>query len=277
MEGNIKVANECGHDAHGNRLNTKRGLTTWALRCALGKERWWEEVPKDWHQYVDGLWRRKGVQAQRTAEKRKARRPLTVRYRVSEWDHDRFLVRRRRAGRHDEQVACAKRQQENIKQEVIIVTCHPGENDIGCRRMLYRARRQATHAVVAVVPDKGAGKRTEEYLELCGTAGRQNPPISGSEERLAEAFEMLGVPAQRQAHVGRYRLDFLIRGMEGDTDVEVDGRYWHTDEDGRRLPEDSWRDEVLAAVGIRTVRIWAEDVDRDPKQTAEHVMQQHRQ
>lgn len=271
------MANECRHGARGNRSNTKRGLTTWALRCALGTERWWEEVPKGWYQHVDGLWRRKGVQAQRTAEKRRTHRPLVVRYRVSEWDHHRFLARRRRAGRHGEQVACAKRQQENVTQEVIIVICRLGEDDTGCRRMLYRARQQATHAVVAVVPDRGAGKRTEEYLKLCGTAGQQNPRVSGSEERLAEAFETLGVPVQRQARVGRYRLDFLIRGMEGDTDVEVDGRYWHTDEDGRRLPKDSWRDEVLAAVGIRTVRIWAEDVDRDPRQTAEQVMHRHRQ
>ena len=257
--------------------NTKRGLTTWALRGVLSTERWWEEIHKGWYQHVDGLWRRKGLEAQRTAEKRKACRPLMVRYRVSEWDPNQFLARRRRAGKHDKQVVWAKKQQEDGTQEVIIVTCHLGEDDTGCRRMLYRARQQATHAVVAIVPDRGTGKRTEEYLKLCGTAGQQNTRTSGSEELLAEAFETIGVPVQRQAPVGRYRLDFLIRGMEGDTDVEVDGRYWHTDEDGRRLPGDLWRDEVLAAVGIRTVRIWAEDIDKDPKQVAEHIMQQHRQ
>lgn len=269
------MADGTGYDGGGNALSARQRLTTWALRDALDGERWWEKVPREWRQHVDGLWRRKGA-ATATIAKKKVYRPLVVRFTESGWSLERFLAHRRRVGRRDEQVAAAKVESDSEAVEVIVATCRRNENDTACRRMLYRARQQATHAVVAVVPEHGPGRRTEEYLGLCAGGDRGKTQSSGSEERLAGAFKTLGVQVQRQAPVGRYRLDFLVRGVDGDTDIEVDGRYWHTDENGERLPEDHWRDEVLAAVGIRTVRVWAEDVNSDPKGAAEYAMQQHR-
>lgn len=250
-------------------------LTTWGLRAALGDDRWWQRVAGEWHQHVDGLWRKKEAQAQAT--EKKTYRPLVVRWPESGWNLDRFLAHRRRAGRDDIKVAVADQEEHDEAAEVVIVRCDVSDEDAMRRRSLYRARQRATHAVVAVVDDHGVGRRTEEYLGLCAGAGKRKPLTSGSEDRLAQAFKTQGIGALRQVPVGRYQLDFLIQGTEGDTDVEVDGRYWHTDGNGDRLPEDCWRDEVLAAVGLRTVRVWAEDVDKDPDRAAAQVLQQHRQ
>ena len=257
-------------------LGTVRVRTTWGMRAALGDDRWWQRVAGEWHQHVDGLWRKKDAQAQAT-EKRKTHRPLVVRWPESRWNLDQFLAHRRRAGRDDIEVVVADQEEHDEAAEVVIVRCDVSDEDAMRRRSLYRARQRATHAVVAVVDDHGVGRRTEEYLGLCAGADRRRPLTSGSEDRLAQALKTQGIDALRQVPVGRYQLDFLIRGTEGDTDVEVDGRYWHTDENGDRLPGDRWRDEVLAAVGLRTVRVWAEDVDKDPDHAAAHVLQQHRQ
>ena len=272
----MRVADEPGLYPRGHPPHAWQRLTTSALRDALGGGRWWERASSGWSQHVDGLWRRRIAGAQTTAEK-KLRRPLVVRYPESKWSLERFLAHRRRVGRHDGRVIEAGKNNQSEAAEVVVVMCCSNDDDTACRRMLYRARQKATHAVVAVVPDQGARTMTEQYLGLCTGAGRHDARISGSEDRLAKAFETVGVDAQRQVPVGRYRLDFLIRGTMGDTDVEVDGRYWHTDQDGNRLPADCWRDEVLASIGIRTVRVWAEDVYSDPRRSAEHAMRQHEQ
>lgn len=272
----MRVADELGLYARGVPPRAWQRLTTWALRDALGGNRWWERASSGWYRHVDGLWRRRIASAQTTSEK-KVHRPLVVRYPESKWSLERFLAHRRRVGRHDGKVSEAEINDQSEAAEVVVVMCRSNDDDTACRRMLYRARQKATHAVVAVVPDQGAGKMTEQYLGLSAGAGRNEARTSGSEDRLAKAFETLGVEARRQVPVGRYRLDFFIRGTMGDTDVEVDGRYWHTDEDGKRLPADCWRDEVLASIGIRTVRVWAEDVYSDPRRSAEHAMRQHEQ
>ena len=272
----MRVADEIGRYANARVPRSWQRFTTWALRDALGGNRWWERASSGWSQHVDGLWRRRIAGAQTTTEK-KVRRPLVVRYPESKWSLEQFLAHRRRVGRHDGRVTEADINNQSEAAEVVVVICRSNDDDTACRRMLYRARQNATHAVVAVVPDRGAGKMTEQYLGLCAGAGRNEARTSGSEDRLAKAFETLGVDARRQVPVGRYRLDFFIRGTTGDTDVEVDGRYWHTDEDGKRLPADCWRDEVLASIGIRTVRVWAEDVYSDPRRCAERAMRQHEQ
>lgn len=259
-----------------DNLGTVRVRTTWGMRVALGDDWWWRAAGV-WHQHVDGLWRKENAEAEATSKKRKMYRPVVVRWPESKWNLDQFLAHRRRVGRDDRQVAVACQEGHSEAAEVVIVRCDASHEDAMSRRLLYQARQRSTHAVVAVVDDRGMGKRTEEYLGLCAGAGKKKPLISGSEDRLAHALDTQGITALRQVPVGRYSLDFLIRGTAGDTAVEVDGRYWHTDENGDRLPEDYWRDEVLAAMGLRVVRIWAEDVDRDPAQAAAHVLQQHRQ
>lgn len=250
--------------------------TTWAMRAALGGDRWWRRAASGWRQHVDGLWRKADAEVH-AAAKKKDLRPLVVRWPESRWSLDRFLAHRRRVGRDDTRVAVAGEEEGSQAAEVVIVRCDPSQEDAACRRLLYRARQRATHAVVAVVDDRGAGERTEEYLGLCAGADRHGQFGSRSEDRLAQAFETQGVDALRQVPVGRYRLDFVVQGTGGDTDVEVDGRYWHTDKNGDRLPEDQWRDEVLSAVGLRVVRIWAEDVDRDPDHAAAHALRRHLQ
>ena len=161
--------------------------------------------------------------------------------------------------------------------DVIVVKIESDENDNQNKRALYLARRSAQHAVVAIVPENSAGKRTEEYLSLCAGTKPREFRVSKSEDILAAAFEKRGLTVERQVPMGRYLLDFLIRDIDWDTAVEVDGKYWHTDKFGNRKPDDLWRDNVLATVGIHTVRIWANEVDMNPEHAVEHALRAHKE
>lgn len=155
-----------------------------------------------------------------------------------------------------------------------MVALGEGEKDREYRNRLYRARRRCTHVVVAVAAEDALGRHSRQYLDAC--QGRKDTPQgSGAEDAFAEAFRRRGTTVERQATVGRYRPDFLLRGARGDTAVEVDGWYWHREADGRRKAGDVWRDEVLAAAGVRTVRLDAAEVARDPDAAAEMAIQRH--
>ena len=254
-----------------------RGLSTASLRIVIGGKHWWEKVHVDWYRHADGLWRRRDRLAAVRTSARIEFRPLVLRVLASEWNFDRFLSMRRRLGKRDDDVATELDSWGDKSPDVIVMPFRPKAEDMECRREIFRVRHQARHAVIAIVPDSGAGKRTEEYLALCTGPKRTIVPTSKTEDRLAEAFGRRGIIFERQVPVGRFFLDFLIRGRNWDTAVEVDGRYWHTDEYGNRKPDDLWRDKVLTAVGIHTVRIWANEVYANPNGAVELALRIHEQ
>lgn len=254
-----------------------QGLSTASLRFVIGGKNWWEKVHVDWYRYADGLWRRRDGLAAAQTSARIEFRPLVLRVSASEWNLDRFLSMRRRLGKRDDDVATELDSWGNKSPDVIVMTFRPNADDMECRREIYRARHRARHAVVAIVPEGGVGKRTEEYLALCTGPKRTNVRTSKTEDRLADAFGRRGIIFERQVPVGRFYLDFLIRGGNWDSAAEVDGRYWHTDEYGNRKQDDLWRDKVLTAVGIRTVRIWADEVYANSDRAVDLVLRIHEQ
>lgn len=254
-----------------------RGLSTASLRIVVGGIHWWEKVHVDWYRHADGLWRRRDGLATVRTSARIEFRPLVLRVSASEWNFDRFLSMRRRLGKRDDDVATELDSWSNKSPDVIVMPFRPDADDMECRREIYRARHRARHAVIAIVPEGGVGKRTEEYLALCTGSKRTNVPTSKTEDRLADAFGKRGIIVERQVQVGKFFLDFLIRSANWDTAVEVDGRYWHTDEYGNRKQDDLWRDKVLTAVGIRTVRIWADEVYANSDRAVDLVLRIHEQ
>ena len=236
---------------------------TWALPLVLGED-WLQDAWAGWRHWPDGRWRPMEGAGQDHARERRTRRPVVVAYEWAEWDAERFAAERERCGRAG-----------TDERECAVVEERDGERPQDYRRRLYEARRAATHAVVAVVRPGGAQGTAGEYLRLCAREGAAPGWKSGAEERMAEALVALGAKAERQARVGRYRADFLLRGPRGRSAVEVDGRHWHTDAEGRRLAADKWRDEVLGAVGVRTIRVWADEVDADPEGAARRAVERH--
>lgn len=77
-----------------------------------------------------------------------------------------------------------------------------------------------------------------------------------------------------QFEVAGRRLDFALFGA-GDIklDLEIDGRLWHSDADGKRKLGDLWRDHQLMSIGWRVRRFWVDELARDLEGCIERVRQ----
>ena len=134
---------------------------------------------------------------------------------------------------------------------------------------MWEARRATTHALVCVgstrLLERPVDGRCRAFLDaLKGGAGPASGSESGLEDRLGEAMEEVGLEAERQVRVGRYRLDFALRKGERQLCVEADGWRWHTNEEGERVDRDLWRDACLQAAGWKTLRFWDHEIESDP-------------
>lgn len=92
------------------------------------------------------------------------------------------------------------------------------------------------------------------------------------ERRLHEALKARGVDAIPQYPVaGRY-LDLAIFGPDGrKIDVEVDGKTWHMDPDGRRKVADLSRDRQLRALGWIVQRFWVHELSENMEACLERI------
>lgn len=98
---------------------------------------------------------------------------------------------------------------------------------------------------------------------------------SGWERKVFEALVERGLNPIPQFEVAGRRLDFALFGS-GDIklDLEVDGRHWHSDTDGKRKLADHWRDHQLKSLGWRVQRFWVDELDKDLKGCIERVANQ---
>lgn len=84
------------------------------------------------------------------------------------------------------------------------------------------------------------------------------------ERRVYEALCARGLQPIPQYDLAGRRLDFALFGKDGvRLDLEVDGRQWHTDSDGRRKVGDIWRDQQLRSLGWRVRRFWVDELAND--------------
>jgi very-short-patch-repair endonuclease len=84
------------------------------------------------------------------------------------------------------------------------------------------------------------------------------------ERRVFYALKERGLVPQPQFEIAGRRLDFALFGATGvKLDLEVDGRHWHQDTDGRRKMTDHWRDHQLQSLGWRVRRFWVDELSKD--------------
>ncbi|GGH63644.1 hypothetical protein GCM10011341_38900 [Frigidibacter albus] len=84
------------------------------------------------------------------------------------------------------------------------------------------------------------------------------------ERRVFHALTDRGLDPKPQHEIAGRRLDFALFGKSGVMlDLEVDGRHWHQDADGRRKMSDHWRDHQLQSLGWRVRRFWVDELSKD--------------
>lgn len=84
------------------------------------------------------------------------------------------------------------------------------------------------------------------------------------ERRLFHALKERGLDPQPQYEIAGRRLDFALFGKSGvKLDLEVDGRHWHQDTDGRRKMSDHWRDYQLRSLGWQVRRFWVDELSKN--------------
>ena len=84
------------------------------------------------------------------------------------------------------------------------------------------------------------------------------------ERRVFHALKARGLDPQPQHEIAGRRLDFALFGRTGvKLDLEIDGRHWHQDSDGRRKVSDHWRDHQLQSLGWRVRRFWVDELSKD--------------
>ena len=98
---------------------------------------------------------------------------------------------------------------------------------------------------------------------------------SGAEKDVYEGLKARGLDAHPQWEILGYRLDFALFDRCGDDllalDVEVDGRYWHTDVRGRKRTQDVRRDRCLEAAGWRVLRLWDDEIRNDLEKCLDRI------
>ena len=85
------------------------------------------------------------------------------------------------------------------------------------------------------------------------------------ERQLYYAMKDKGLDPIPQYEIAGRRLDFALFGLKKEikVDIEVDGRRWHTDIDGRRKTSDLWRDHQMKSMGWRVQRFWVDELNND--------------
>jgi len=83
------------------------------------------------------------------------------------------------------------------------------------------------------------------------------------ERRVDHALRTRGLDPVPQYEIAGRRLDFALFAGDVKLDLEVDGRRWHLDQDGRRKPSDIWRDAQMSALGWRIRRFWVDEIAED--------------
>jgi len=84
------------------------------------------------------------------------------------------------------------------------------------------------------------------------------------ERRVYHALKNRGLEPVPQYEIAGRRLDFaLFGGSDVKLDLEVDGRRWHQDIDGRRKLSDHWRDHQMKSLGWRVRRFWVDELATD--------------
>jgi very-short-patch-repair endonuclease len=91
------------------------------------------------------------------------------------------------------------------------------------------------------------------------------------EVRLREAMRCRGLDPHPQYPVLGRRLDFALFKGDVRLDVEVDGRKWHLDADGRRKADDVFRDFQLRSAGWKVLRFWVSELDKDMEVCVESI------
>lgn len=87
---------------------------------------------------------------------------------------------------------------------------------------------------------------------------------SSWERTVYHALKNEGLEAFPQYEIAGRRLDFALFGENGvKLDVEVDGRRWHQDQDGKRKTSDHWRDHQLKSLGWKVRRFWVDELSSD--------------
>jgi very-short-patch-repair endonuclease len=95
------------------------------------------------------------------------------------------------------------------------------------------------------------------------------------ERRVYHALRERGLDPKPQHEVAGRRLDFALFGPHGvKLDLEVDGRRWHQNADGRRKSADIWRDAQMKALGWRVCRFWVDELSLDMEACLDRVEQQ---
>ncbi|TJZ79803.1 AAA domain-containing protein [Paracoccus hibiscisoli] len=84
------------------------------------------------------------------------------------------------------------------------------------------------------------------------------------ERRVFHGLKDRGLDPEPQYEIAGRRLDFALFGRNGvKLDLEVDGRHWHQDSDGRRKMSDVWRDHQLQSLGWQVRRFWVDELSKD--------------
>ncbi len=95
-------------------------------------------------------------------------------------------------------------------------------------------------------------------------------------ERIVDAaLRKRGFNPVPQYEVAGRRLDFALFGSGNiKLDLEVDGRHWHSDTDGKRKLADYWRDHQLQSLGWTVQRFWVDELERDLEKCIDRVAEQ---
>ena len=154
-------------------------------------------------------------------------------------------------------------------------------------RMIHLARQRGmiVHAIAAFGPQAVADD--DVFLEARRRWRLQQEPLFGPaprtsniERRFGERLRTSGLDPIPQKPVANYYLDFAVlgdpNGLPIRLDIEVDGRFWHEDLPGRQRLRDEKRDRALRALGWRPVRLWADDIERDPDACLERIHREAR-
>lgn len=127
-------------------------------------------------------------------------------------------------------------------------------------------------AVAHVFGDLGFARsgKVKSLQQLAAFATEPRPRVaegtfdSGWEHTVYHALKAKGFAPIPQFEIAGRRLDFALFGS-GDIklDLEIDGRRWHSDSDGRRKLADHWRDQQLKSMGWRVRRFWVDELAKN--------------